>query len=96
MATVRLPAMLLDFWREEAGAIARSLMHAVARRATIPSLHLDLDGLSDERLRDIGLLDGRGPSLRRPECQPGASFSAPGRSASPNDRSTGAGWRFRR
>ncbi len=36
---------------------------AVAKRLTI----LDPAFLPKHRLRDIGLLDGRGPSLRRPE-----------------------------
>jgi len=81
MATLRLPARLLDFWREEAGAIVRSLARAVTRGSTRPALRLDLEALSDERLRDIGLLDGRGPSLRRPEGRPDTCISARAKSA---------------
>ena len=32
-----------------------------------PARRLDADGLSDARKRDLGLMDGRGPSLRRSE-----------------------------
>lgn len=32
-----------------------------------PAHRLDADNLSDAQKRDLGLMDGRGPSLRRPE-----------------------------
>lgn len=95
MATLRLSVLFSDAWRETLREFARPLAHAFGRRCRPASLHLDLDALPDERLRDLGLLDGRGPSLRRPEYEP-AAFNAPARSRSPNGPSTGAGWRFRR
>lgn len=95
MSTLQLSVLLSDAWRGTLREFARPLVRPFGRRSHPPSLHLDLDALPEERLRDLGLLDGRGPSLRRPEYEP-AAFNAPARSRSPNGPSTGAGWRFRR
>jgi len=95
MSTLRLSVLFLDAWRETLREFARPLARLFGRSCPA-SLRLDFDALPDERLRDLGLLDGRGPSLRRPENEPASAFNAPARSMSPNGPSTGAGWRFRR
>jgi len=46
-----------------------SLVGALGRRAT-RAAPLHIGRTPDDRLRDIGMLDGRGPSLRRPERNP--------------------------
>ena len=67
MTALRLPILVLDFLREVAAALPGALRAALARRRRSARISVNLDELSDERLRDLGLLDGRGPSLRRPE-----------------------------
>jgi hypothetical protein len=54
--------------RQRSSAISR-IFAWLPRLATRPShpIMLDTAFLSEHRLRDIGLLDGRGQSLRRPE-----------------------------
>ena len=54
--------------RQRSSAISR-IFAWLARLATRPSCPIMLDPafLPEHRLRDIGLLDGRGQSLRRPE-----------------------------
>ena len=67
MTALRLPILVLDFLREVAAGLPGALRAASARRCRCAQVSVNLDELSGERLRDLGLLDGRGPSLRRPE-----------------------------
>ena len=67
MMALRLPILVLDFLREVAAALPGALRAALAQRCRSTRISVNLDELSGDRLRDLGLLDGRGPSLRRPE-----------------------------
>jgi hypothetical protein len=65
------PAMTWELWK-----LLPCLVGLVVGRETgasgLPSARrIDLDELSDARRRDLGLMDGRGPSLRRPERDDG-------------------------
>ena len=54
------------------GSAWRSWLRRVGMglRRRVPVKRIDLESTPDDLLRDIGLCDGRGPSLRRPERQP--------------------------
>jgi hypothetical protein len=57
----------LVVWRGMGAGILALLRRAFARAMERREPVVNIDDLSDDRLRDIGLLDGRGPSVRRPE-----------------------------
>ena len=67
MTAPRLSLRFLDCWHEALAQMACGIAAAWTQRTRRTRISVDCAELSDDRLRDLGLLDGRGPSLRRPE-----------------------------
>jgi uncharacterized protein YjiS (DUF1127 family) len=67
MTALKLSIPSPNFWHATLARCRCALQRAWTQRRRRTRIVLNRDELSDDRLRDLGLLDGRGPSLRRPE-----------------------------